>query len=111
VSLVVLSALRWPHDVHLLAIGTFGYTAASLGALARRYRWRGWSTWARVHGTGMVVSYIALLTRVLRRQRPQPAIVGPATAPDVLATADADRRAAVAACTAPNNGTHSVGDG
>lgn len=62
VSLVVLSALRWPHDVHLLAVGTLGYAAASAGVLARRHRWRGWPTWARVHGTGMAVSYIALLT-------------------------------------------------
>lgn len=62
VSLVALSALRWPHDAHLLAIGTLGYTAASLGVVARRRRWRGWPIWPRVHGSGMAMSYIALLT-------------------------------------------------
>lgn len=62
VSLVVLSALRWPHDAHLLAIGAVGYAAATVGMLARRRRWRGWPVWPRVHGTAMAVSYIALFT-------------------------------------------------
>jgi hypothetical protein len=62
VSLVVLSALHWPHDAHLVAIGAVGYAAANAGVCARRQRWRGWPIWPRVHGTGMAVSYIALLT-------------------------------------------------
>ncbi|HEX5406412.1 MAG TPA: hypothetical protein VFX16_29405 [Pseudonocardiaceae bacterium] len=61
-SLVLLSALRWPHDAHLLAIGTLGYVAAGVGVLARRHEWLGWPVWLRVHGTGMALSYIALLT-------------------------------------------------
>jgi len=61
-ALAVLSALRWPHDAHLLVIGAVGYGAASIGVLARRRRWRGWPVWPRVHGTGMAISYIALLT-------------------------------------------------
>lgn len=59
VSLVVLSVLRWPHDVDLLAIGTLAFTAATVGLVARRRRRPGWIRW---HGTGMAVSYIALFT-------------------------------------------------
>lgn len=62
VSLVALSALRWPHDAHLLAIGTLGYTAANIGVLARRRHWHGWPTWPRVHATAMAISYIVLFT-------------------------------------------------
>ena len=61
-SLVALSVLRWPYDNHLLAIGALGYAAATVGVVARRRRWHGWPIWPRVHGTGMAVSYIALLT-------------------------------------------------
>jgi uncharacterized membrane protein len=55
-ALVTLTVLRWPHDVDLLAIGTVAALAATAGVIARR-RGR-----IRLHGTGMAVSYIALLT-------------------------------------------------
>ncbi|MFC0433132.1 hypothetical protein [Kutzneria buriramensis] len=55
-ALVTLAVLRWPHDVDLLAIGAVATLSAAVGVFARR-RGR-----IRVHGTGMAVSYIALLT-------------------------------------------------
>jgi hypothetical protein len=58
-ALLALSLLRWPHDIHLLAIGTVAMAGASLGLHARRRHRPGWR---RVHGTGLAVSYIALLT-------------------------------------------------
>jgi uncharacterized membrane protein len=56
VALVTLTVLRWPHDIDLLAIGTVAALAATAGVIAHR-RGR-----IRLHGTGMAVSYIALLT-------------------------------------------------
>jgi len=58
-ALVTLALLRWPHDTHLLAIGTVAMTSATLGLLARRRQRPGW---LRRHGTAMAISYIALLT-------------------------------------------------
>lgn len=59
VSLVVLSILRWPHNTHLLLIGTATYAFALTGVLARRHRW---NRWMLVHGTCMGLAYIGLLT-------------------------------------------------
>lgn len=59
IALAALAALRWPHDVDLLVVGTLAVTAATLSLIARRRRRR---HWVRVHGTGMAISYIALLT-------------------------------------------------
>ena len=39
-----LAALRWPADAHLLVLGTAAFGLASLGVLARRIQWRGWTT-------------------------------------------------------------------
>lgn len=58
-SLTALAVLRWPHDLHLLAIGVLAFTAATVGVLARRRRRPGW---LRTHGIGMAISYIALFT-------------------------------------------------
>jgi hypothetical protein len=58
-ALLGLALLRWPHDTHLLAIGTVAITSATLGLLARRRQQPGW---IRRHGTAMAISYIALLT-------------------------------------------------
>ncbi len=59
VALVTLAVLRWPHDVDLLAIGCVSVVAATTGLIARRRHWQGWLL---VHGIGMAVSYMALLT-------------------------------------------------
>ncbi|MFI9813779.1 DUF2306 domain-containing protein [Saccharothrix variisporea] len=55
-SLVVLSVLRWPHNTHLLAIGTVTFTLAVAGFVARR---RGA---LRVHAVCMAGAYTGLLT-------------------------------------------------
>jgi len=56
---VSLSAIRWPLDNHLLALGIFSFLAGSIGRAARRYLWPGWT---RIHMSGMALSYILLLT-------------------------------------------------
>ena len=55
---LLLTALRWPHDLHLAAIGAVSFTAALLGRAARRRHWPG----DRAHILGMGISYVALLT-------------------------------------------------
>ena len=59
VSATILSAVRWAQDYHLFILGTLSFSAASLGRMARRQRWR---SWVRLHLTGMGLSYILLLT-------------------------------------------------
>ena len=58
-TMAALSLLRWPHNTHLFVLGILSFSAATLGRLARRRRWR---RWLPVHVTGMSVSYIVLLT-------------------------------------------------
>jgi peptidoglycan/LPS O-acetylase OafA/YrhL len=55
----VLAAIRWTEDRDLFMIGTLAFASAYLGRMARRKRWR---SWARLHITGMGISYILLLT-------------------------------------------------
>jgi peptidoglycan/LPS O-acetylase OafA/YrhL len=55
----VMAALRWPYDLHLLAIALGAGALALAGWLARRRRRRGW---VRRHAIGLGGSYIALLT-------------------------------------------------
>jgi uncharacterized membrane protein len=59
VTVSVLSVMRWPHNIHLLSIGTlaFAFTYAGRG-IARRKR----LNWTRMHTICMGASYILLLT-------------------------------------------------
>ena len=59
VSATGLSVVRWAENYHLFILGLLAFIAASLGRAARRQRWR---RWARLHITGMGLSYILLLT-------------------------------------------------
>jgi hypothetical protein len=59
VSATILSAVRWAQNYHLFILGTLSFSAASLGRMASRQRWR---SWVRLHLTGMGLSYILLLT-------------------------------------------------
>jgi hypothetical protein len=54
-----MAALRWTEDRHLFVLGALSFGVASVGYLARRVRWRGWTSF---HVIGMSLSYIVLLT-------------------------------------------------
>lgn len=54
-----LSATRWSEDYHLFVLGAVAFSAAVIGRLARRSRWR---TRIDVHIVGMGISYIVMLT-------------------------------------------------
>ncbi|MBY0320291.1 MAG: hypothetical protein K2X72_16320 [Reyranella sp.] len=54
-----LSVVRWAEDYHLFILGLLALATASVGRAARRQQWHGW---ARVHITGMGLSYVLLLT-------------------------------------------------
>ena len=58
ISMTILSALRWPHDNHLLVLGILSLAAGFIGRAARR---KLWTHWARIHMSGMGLSYILLL--------------------------------------------------
>ena len=59
VSSIVLSVVRWPHDVHLLVIGTIAAVSGAFGWISR-LRSRG--RWRELHLVAMGISYVALLT-------------------------------------------------
>jgi hypothetical protein len=54
-----MAALRWSEDRHLFALGTLSFGVGTMGYLARRVRWRGWTS---CHVLRMSLSYIVLLT-------------------------------------------------
>jgi hypothetical protein len=59
VTSAALSAMRWSDDYHLFVLGAVAFSAAVIGRLARRRRWR---TRIDVHIVGMGISYIVMLT-------------------------------------------------
>ena len=59
VSSVVMSLVRWPHDIHLFAIGLLAFGAGTTGFVARLKRWSGWRG---LHIVTMGASYVLLLT-------------------------------------------------
>jgi hypothetical protein len=56
-TMAVMAVVRWPHDVHLLAIGVVSGAAALVGFVDRRSRRRD-----PVHVVAMGLSFVALLT-------------------------------------------------
>jgi hypothetical protein len=58
-SATILSAIRWKEDYHLFILGTLAFGAAIFARQAVRRRG---PYWARLHITGMGMSYILLLT-------------------------------------------------
>ncbi len=59
VTMSALAAVRWSEDYHLFILGALAFAAAYLGRRARRKRW---CNWAKLHITGMGMSYVLLLT-------------------------------------------------
>ncbi|GAA0793504.1 hypothetical protein Sya03_59650 [Spirilliplanes yamanashiensis] len=68
VTATVMSAIRWQHNRHLLAVSTVTAVLATVGWLARRRRWRRWMLW---HGITMSGAFIALLTGFYLDNGPQ----------------------------------------
>jgi uncharacterized membrane protein len=59
VTIVILSIMRWPHNIHLLSIGILAVSCVYLGwRLAKNQK----KNWTRLHTILMGSSYIFLLT-------------------------------------------------
>lgn len=65
-TMVVMVAIRWPLNLHLLVLGTVSLAIALLGVLNRRRRWP--DSW---HILAMGSSYIAMLTAFYVDNGPQ----------------------------------------
>jgi hypothetical protein len=58
-TVVILSIMRWPHNIHLLSIGTLAVGSTYTGYRLARTRKKNWT---RLHTVSMGLSYIFLLT-------------------------------------------------
>lgn len=59
VTVVITSLMRWPHNIHLLIVGTFAWIFAFVGRrVARSLR----PDWTRMHTVCMGTSFILLMT-------------------------------------------------
>ena len=59
VTVLILSFMRWPHNIHLLIIGTFAFCLAYLGRMLTKSKHKDWT---RIHTICMGMSYVLLLT-------------------------------------------------
>lgn len=59
ITIVMLAVMRWPHNVHLLTVGTFAFACTYAG---RRLAQTHVRNWTRLHTICMGLSYIFLLT-------------------------------------------------
>ena len=59
VTVLILSFMRWPHNIHLLIIGTLTFCLTFMGRRLATSQTKGW---ARSHTICMGLSYILLLT-------------------------------------------------
>jgi len=59
VTVTIISALRWKEDYYLFLLGLFSLSAAVIGRMAMKRKWRGWAVY---HVIGMGSSYIVLIT-------------------------------------------------
>ena len=58
VSATFLSVMRWAENYHLFILAVLSFASAWLGRKAVRHRW---AYWARLHITGMGLSYVLML--------------------------------------------------
>lgn len=58
-TMSILAISRWCEDYHLFALGLSSFVAATIGRTARRSLW---TSWPRIHMTGMGASYILMIT-------------------------------------------------
>jgi uncharacterized membrane protein len=58
ISAALLSVMRWAGNYHLFALGVSSFASARFGRSALRQRW---PSWARLHITGMGLSYVFML--------------------------------------------------
>ena len=59
VTVVILSLMRWPHNVHLLIIGVLTFCLTFTGRILAKKRP---TRWTRIHTVCMGLSYVFLLT-------------------------------------------------
>jgi hypothetical protein len=59
VTVVILSLMRWPHNIHLLVIGVFTFCLTYSGRILAKKQPKGWT---RIHTICMGLSYVLLLT-------------------------------------------------
>jgi hypothetical protein len=59
VTIVALSVMRWPHNIHLLTIGVLTFCITFTGRKLAKVKARGWT---RYHTVCMGLSYVLLLT-------------------------------------------------
>src|SRR6266540_234665 len=62
-----MAALRWTEDRHLFVLGMLSFGVATAGYLARRVRWRGWTSFHAHLASDM----LAVLRRLTGRPRTQ----------------------------------------
>jgi hypothetical protein len=59
ISSIMMAVMRWPYDIHLLAIGSIAFVAGTSGVLTRWLRWFPGHTF---HIVAMGLSYVAVIT-------------------------------------------------
>ena len=59
-TVLILSFMRWPHNIHLLTVGTLSFAFAYVGRRLARAHVK--KNWTRLHTICMGLSYILLLT-------------------------------------------------
>jgi hypothetical protein len=59
---VIMAILHWEESAALFFVAIFAYTFAFVGYMARKRRWK---NWVSLHISGMLGSYIAIITAVL----------------------------------------------
>lgn len=59
ITVVITSIMRWPHNIHLLIVGTFAYRLTYLGQHLTKTQQQNWT---RLHTICMGGSYILLIT-------------------------------------------------